>query len=194
MSYASRSGGRRTGQLVLILAAALLCGWALLALVREGDRSLALGPCSSGLDIDIGSLFGGESAEPADGEVERLLEDPNFEASRKAEGDLRAGIVDARLVSTLQTVAEEHQMCVHAFKEGHYFLPGVPESTVIPEDYSEAGVLFSEYTRSGSEVPSHAERRGYQGRAGAGVEAKLLGYFSSLVSLVQPGQVLEGFK
>ncbi len=194
MSYASRPGGRRTGQLVLILAAALLCGWALLALVREGDRSLAQGPCSSGLDIDIGSLFGGESAGPADGEVERLLEDPNFEASRKAEGDLRAGIVDARLVSTLQTVAEEHQICVHAFKEGHYFLPGVPESTVIPEDYSEAGVLFSEYTRSGSEVPRHAERRGYQGRAGSGVEAKLLGYFSSLVSLVQPGQVLEGFK
>ncbi len=194
MSYASRSGGRRTGQLVLILAAALLCGWALLALVREGDRSLALGPCSSGLDIDIGSLFGGESAEPAAGEVERLLEDPNFEAWRKAEGDLRAGIVVARLVSTLQTVAEEHQICVHAFKEGHYFLPGVPESTVIPEDYSEAGVLFSEYTRSGSEVPRHAERSGYQGRTGAGVEAKLLGYFSSLVSLVQPGQVLEGFK
>ena len=194
MSYASRPGGRRTGQLVLILAAALLCGWALLALVREGDRSLALGPCSSSLDIDIGSLFGGESAGPADGEVERLLEDPNFEASRKAEGDLRAGIVDARLVSTLQTVAEVHQICVHAFKEGHYFLPGVPESTVIPEDYSEAGVLFSEYTRSGSEVPRHAERRGYQGRAGSGVEAKLLGYFSSLVSLVQPGQVLEGFK
>ena len=194
MSYTSRSGGRRTGQLVLFLVAALLCGWALLALVREGDRSLAQGPCSSGLDIDIGSLFGGESAEPADGEVELLLEDPNFGASRKAEGDLRAGIVDARLVSTLQTVAEVHQICVYAFKEGHYFLPGVPESTVIPEDYSEAGVLFSAYTRSGSEVPRHAERRGYQGRAGAGVEAKLLGYFSSLVSLVQPGQVLEGFK
>ncbi len=49
MSYASRSGGRRTGQLVLILVAALLCGWALLVLVRKGNRSLALGPCSSGL-------------------------------------------------------------------------------------------------------------------------------------------------
>ncbi len=193
MSYASRSRGRGTGQLVLILAAALLCGWALLALVRGGDRSLALGPCSSGIDIDIGSLFGGESAEPADGEVERLLEDPNFEASRKAEGDLRAGIVDTRLVSTLQTVAEEHQICVHAFKEGHYFLAGVSESTVIPEDYGEAGVLFSKYTRSGSEVPRHAERRGYQGRAGTGVEANLLGYFSSLVRLVQPRQILEGF-
>jgi hypothetical protein len=157
VSYASRSGSRRTGQLVLILAAALVCGWALLVLVRKDDRSLALGPCSSGLDIDIGSLFGGESAEPADGEVELLLEDPNFGASRKAEGDLRAGIVDARLVSTLQTVAEEHQICVRAFKEGHYFLPGVPESTVIPEDYGEAGVLFSKYTRSGSEVPHRSE-------------------------------------
>ncbi len=49
VSYASRSGGRRTGQLVLILVAALLCGWALLVLVRKGDRCLALGPCSSGL-------------------------------------------------------------------------------------------------------------------------------------------------
>jgi len=180
--------------LVLILAAALPCGWELLALIREGHRSLDLGPCSSGLDIDIGSLFGGESAEPADGEVERLLDDPNFEASRKAEGDLIAGIVDARLVSTLQSAAEEHQICVRAFKEGRYFLPGVPESMVIPEDYGEAGVLFSEYTRSGSEVPRHAERRGYQSRASASVEAKLIGYFSSLVSLVQRGQVLEGFK
>ena len=127
--------------MVLILAAALLCGWALLALVREGDRSLALGPCSSGLDIDIGSLFGGESAESADGEVERLLEDPNFEASRKAEGDLRAGIVDTRLVSTLQTIAEEHQICVDAFKEGHYFLPGVPDGPLIPDSYGNAGGL-----------------------------------------------------
>ena len=193
MSYASRSRGRGTGQLVLILAAALLCGWALLVLVRKADRSLALGPCSSGLDIDIGSLFGGESAEPADGEVERLLEDPNFEASRKAEGDLRAGIVDARLVSTLQTVAEEHQICVHAFKEGHYFLPGVPESTVIPEDYGEAGVLFSEYTRSGSEGPRSAERGGSHDRTVTDVEARVLGYASSLVRLVQPGQMLEGF-
>jgi hypothetical protein len=49
VTNASRSGGRRTGQLVLILVAALLCGWALLVLVREGDRSLALGSCSSGL-------------------------------------------------------------------------------------------------------------------------------------------------
>jgi hypothetical protein len=194
VSYASRSGGRRTGQLVLILAAVLLCGWALLALVREGNRSLALGPCSSGLDIDIiGSLFGWESAEPADGEVERLLEDPNFEASRKAEGDLRAGILDARLVSTLQTVAGEHQICVHAFKEGHYLLPGVPESTVIPEDYGEVGVLFSEYTRSGSEVPRSAERGGSHDRTVTDVEARVLGYASSLVRLVQPGQMLEGF-
>ncbi len=193
MSYASRSGGRRTVQLILILVAALLCGWALLARVREGDRSLALGPCSSGLDIDIGSLFGGESAEPADGEVERLLGDPNFEASRKAEGDLRAGILDARLVSTLQTVAGEHQICVHAFKEGHYLLPGVPESTVIPEDYGEVGVLFSEYTRSGSEVPRSAERGGSHDRTVTDVEARVLGYASSLVRLVQPGQMLEGF-
>jgi len=173
-----------------MLAAALLCGWALLALVREGNRSLALGPCSSGLDIDIGSLFGGGSAEPVDGEVEQLLEDPNFEASRKAEGDLRAGIVDARLVSTLQTVAEEHQICVHAFKEGHYFLPGVPESTVIPEDYGEAGVLFSEYTRSSSDVPHRFERGDPQVRIVIALEAHLLGYFSEVASVMQQGHTL----
>ncbi|MDQ4003670.1 MAG: hypothetical protein M3259_07525 [Actinomycetota bacterium] len=143
--------------------------------------------------IDIESLFGGESAEPANGEVERLLEDPNFEASRKAAGDLRAGIVDTRLVSTLQSVAEEHQICVRAFKEGHYFLPGVPESTVIPEDYGEAGVLSSEYTRSGSEVPRSAERGGSYDRTVTDVEARVLGYASTLVRLVQPGQMLEGF-
>jgi len=75
------------------------------------------------------------------GKAKELLEDQNFEASPAAVRDLEAGIVDERLISSLQATAEEHRVCVTAFKEGHYFLPGVPESTGIPDGYGEAGGL-----------------------------------------------------
>jgi hypothetical protein len=55
--------------------------------------------------------------------------------------DLGFGIVDERLVATLQTVTREHRICVDAFKEGHYFFPGVPEGPRIPKGYGEAGGL-----------------------------------------------------
>jgi hypothetical protein len=79
--------------------------------------------------------------------VRELLEDPNFEASPKAVDDLEAGVVDPRLAITLQTITKEHRICVDAFKEGHYFVKGVPDGPLIPDGYGEAGVLFSEYTR-----------------------------------------------
>ncbi len=119
-------------RLILILAAvAMLCALVVLFILWESGR-LALGPCIPGRE---------GAAEGVSGEAKELLETRNFEASSKAIGDLKAGIVDERLVSTLQTITEEHRVCVDAFKEGHYFLPGVPDGPLIPEGYGDAGGL-----------------------------------------------------
>lgn len=110
---------------------AMLCGLVLLLVLLESGR-LAFGPC----------IRGGERiAEGATGEAKELLETHNFEASRKAIGDLKAGIVDERLVTTLQAISEEHRICVDAFKEDHYFVPGVPDGPLIPDSYGSAGGL-----------------------------------------------------
>ena len=82
-----------------------------------------------------------EDEEPVDEATRRLLEDPDFGATPEAAGDLEAGVVDERLVAVLRTVSEEHRVCVEAFKEGHYFMPGVPDGPRIPEGYGEAGGL-----------------------------------------------------
>jgi hypothetical protein len=115
----------------ILLAAILLCGLAALILLEDIGR-LPLGPCVAGRE---------GAGEGVSGEAGYLLETRNFEASPKAIADLKAGIVDERLVSTLQRVAEEHRVCVDAFKEGHYFMPGVPDGPVIPDGYGEAGGL-----------------------------------------------------
>lgn len=121
--------GRRLGK--ILIAAVLLFG--LVALIFLGDVGrLPLGPCAPGSE---------GAGEGVSGEAGYLLETRNFEASPKAIVDLEAGIVDERLVSTLQRVAEEHRVCVDAFKEGHYFLPGVPDGPFIPDGYGEAGGL-----------------------------------------------------
>jgi hypothetical protein len=73
--------------------------------------------------------------------VRRLLDDPDFGASGEAAGDLRAGIVDPRLVEALRAVTREHSICVDAFKEGHYFIEGVEDGPRIPEGYGKAGGL-----------------------------------------------------
>ncbi len=109
----------------------MLCGMVFVVFLRDGGR-LALGPCTPGR---------AGVAEGASGGAKELLETPNFEASPKAIGDLKDGIVDPRLVSTLRTVAEEHRICVDAFKEGHYFLPGIPDGPLIPDSYGNAGGL-----------------------------------------------------
>jgi hypothetical protein len=119
-------------RLILILAAAaMLCALVVLFILWESGR-LALGPCIPGRE---------GAAEGVSGEAKELLETRNFEASSKAIGDLKAGIVDERLVTTLQAITEEHRVCVDAFKEGHYFLPGVPDGPLIPEGYGDAGGL-----------------------------------------------------
>ena len=113
----------------VVVAATLLAGLVLLIFFGDGGR-LALGPCVPGRE---------GAGEGVSGGAGELLETRNFEASPKAIGDLRDGIVDERLVTTLQTIAEEHQVCVDAFKEGHYFLPGVEDGPLIPEGYGKAG-------------------------------------------------------
>ena len=70
-----------------------------------------------------------------------MLENPNFGATPQAADDLERGIVDDRLVATLEILTREHRICVQAFKKGHYFLPGVPDGPRIPEGYGRAGGL-----------------------------------------------------
>ena len=91
-----------------------------------------MGPCIPGRE---------GAAEGVSGETKVLLETHNFEASPKAIDDLKTGVVDERLVNTLQAITEEHRICVDAFKEGHYFLSGVPDGSLIPASYGEAGGL-----------------------------------------------------
>ena len=114
-----------------MIAAALLGGLVFLIFFGDGGR-LALGPCVPGRE---------GAGEGVSGGAGELLETRNFEASRRAIGDLQDGAVDERLVTTLQTVAGEHRVCVDAFKEGHYFLPGVEDGPLIPKGYGKAGGL-----------------------------------------------------
>jgi hypothetical protein len=126
--------------LILALVAALLavsCG-------RLEDRgSSRLDPaCPPGLGRGIwdGNFFGGEERQ-GPREVRKLLDNPNFGSSGEATGDLRAGVVDLRLVATLRAVTRKHSICVDAFKEGHYFIEGVEDGPRIPEGYGKAGGL-----------------------------------------------------
>ncbi|HKH76872.1 MAG TPA: hypothetical protein VKA51_07945 [Rubrobacteraceae bacterium] len=139
-----RPGGsaRAVLTLALIVGAALL----LAACASGGDagRSPACPPgVGRGLwDLDFPWQEDDEQDnEPADTAAGRLLESPSFGATPQAAQDLEAGVVDERLVAALDTVAAEHRVCVEAFKEGHYFEPGVPDGPRIPEGYGEAGGL-----------------------------------------------------
>ena len=130
-----------------LVAALVLCGLALLALNpgRLGDGLSSASPVRcpggfDGLDIEFGGFFGDED-EPVSPEVNELLEDPNFGASSQATEDLEAGIVDPRIVEALKAITAEHEICVDAFKEGHYFIEGVEDTPMIPDGYGEAGGL-----------------------------------------------------
>ena len=83
----------------------------------------------------------GEDAKPGSTEVRNLLKSPNFGATPQATGDLERGVVDQRLITTLEVLTREHRICVESFKQGHYFLPGVPDGPRIPEGYGKAGGL-----------------------------------------------------
>ena len=82
-----------------------------------------------------------DNSDTASTGTEKLLNRPNFGATPEAAGDLEAGIVDARLISTLLTISKEHSICVQTFKEGHRFLPDEEDGPTIPEGYGNAGGL-----------------------------------------------------
>ena len=128
---------------VLGLAIVLLLGGTLLVVARGYPDGVAFDPaCPPGLGRGIWDLNPfDQDTRPASGAARKLLNNPNFGASPEAAGDLEAGIVDGRLIATLGIIAREHRICVDAFKEGHYFLPGVPDGPRIPEGYGEAGGL-----------------------------------------------------
>ena len=99
--------------------------------------------CPRGIGHGFGALRWLEENKPNPAATgpEKLLSQPNFGATPEAAGDLKAGKVNAHLVSTLLTISKEHSICVQAFKEGHTFLPGEKDGPTIPDGYGEAGGL-----------------------------------------------------
>lgn len=128
-----------------ILFTALTLGGALLSGASWGldDIRLEKPACPAGVGHGLWELRWLEGYEPdtAQAGARRLLTRPNFGATPEAAEDLKAGIVDRRLVATLLTVSAEHSICVQTFKEGHFFLPGVEDGPLIPEGYGDAGGL-----------------------------------------------------
>ena len=126
-----------------LFGVALLLGTALLTAcgsLEEVDLTPACPPgVGSGLRDPRSST--GEDTGPGSAEVRKLLESPNFGATPQAVRDLQKGVVDQRLVAALRVLGKEHRICVQTFKEGHYFLHGVPDGPRIPEGYGKAGGL-----------------------------------------------------
>src|SRR5215207_3175471 len=89
---------------------------------------------------DLGFLKDDDS-RPTNPKVRILLDNPNFGATPQATSDLERGVVDQRLIATLEVLTNGHRICIETFKEGHYFLPGVPDGPRIPEGYGKAGGL-----------------------------------------------------
>ncbi len=108
--------------------------------LEEVDLTPACPPGVGGGVRDL-SPSTGEDTGPGSTEVRKLLESPNFGATPQAVRDLERGVVDRRLIATLRVLSKEHRICVQTFKEGHYFLPGVPDGPRIPEGYGRAGGL-----------------------------------------------------
>ena len=123
--------------MTLLLGTALLtaCGS-----LEEVDLTPACPPGVGGGVRDL-SPSTGEDTGPGSTEVRKLLESPNFGATPQGMRDLEKGVVDQRLVAALRVLTKEHRICVQTFKEGHYFLPGVPDRPRIPEGYGKAGGL-----------------------------------------------------
>jgi hypothetical protein len=124
---------------VSLLAALLAASALLFAACASGDSRLSPA-CPPGVGRGLWDLPWDEDG-PADDAASRLLENPDFGATPQAAQDLEAGVVDERLVVALRTITQQHRVCVEAFKEGHYFEPGVPDGPRIPEGYGEAGGL-----------------------------------------------------
>ena len=126
-----------------IVGAALFLGTALLTAcgsLEELDLTPACPPGVGGGLRDLSPSTGEDTAQGST-EVRKLRQSPNFGATPQAVRDLEKGVVDQRLLAALRVLTKEHRICVQTFKEGHYFLPGVPDSPRIPEGYGRAGGL-----------------------------------------------------
>jgi hypothetical protein len=127
-----------------IVSAALFLGFVLLLVSCGNPENVDFTPaCPPGVGREMwdpGSLEGG-GARTTSTKVRTLLERPNFGATPQAAGDLERGVVDERLVATLGILTRDHRICVQTFKDGHFFLPGVPDGPRIPEGYGKAGGL-----------------------------------------------------
>ena len=172
--------------LILALVAALLavsCGR-----LDDGGSPRLDPACPPGIGRGIwdGGFFGEEERQ-GPREVRRLLENPDFGASGEAAGDLRAGIVDPRLVAALRAVTREHSICVDAFKEGHYFIEGVEDGPRIPEGYGEAGGLPN--THYHGRAATSGTWTGSPSRATARTPRSLGSAGCSLVSLRRRGRI-----
>jgi hypothetical protein len=121
----------------------LLFGAALLTACGSMERVDLTPACPPGVGRGLRDLspLKGENTGRGDTEVRKLLESPNFGATPQAVRDLERGVVDQRLVAALRFLTKGHRICVQTFKEGHYFLPGVPDGPRIPEGYGKAGGL-----------------------------------------------------
>jgi hypothetical protein len=121
----------------------LLLGAALLTACGSVERVDLTPACPPGVGSGLRDLFPstGEDSNLGSTDARKLLESQNFGATPQAVRDLERGVVDQRLVEALRVLAREHRICVQTFKEGHYFLPGVPDGPRIPEGYGKAGGL-----------------------------------------------------
>jgi hypothetical protein len=126
-----------------IAGAVLLLGAALLTACGSLERVDLTPACPPGVGSGLRDL--GPSSDEDIGqrntEVGKLLKSPNFGATPQAVRDLEKGVVDQRLVAALRVLIREHRICVQTFKEGHNFLPDVPDGPRIPEGYGKAGGL-----------------------------------------------------
>jgi hypothetical protein len=121
----------------------LLFGAVLLTACESLERVDLTPACPPGVGSglrDIG-LLKGENTGRVGTEASKLLESPNFGATPQAVGDLERGVVDQRLIAALRVLTKERRICIETFKEGHYFLPGVPDGPRIPEGYGKAAGL-----------------------------------------------------
>jgi hypothetical protein len=126
-----------------IAGATLLLGTALLAACGSLEEVDLTPACPPGVGRGVWGLspLWDENTRPDSAEARKLLESPNFGATPQAVRDLERGVVDQRLVAALRVLTKGHRICVQTFKEGHYFLPGVPDGPRIPEGYGKAGGL-----------------------------------------------------
>src|SRR5829696_5806447 len=126
-----------------IVGAALLLGTALLTACGSLEEVDLTPACPPGVGRGLQGFIPlkGEDPGPGSTEVRKLLESQNFGATPQAVRDLERGVVDQRLVAALRVLTKGHRICVQTFKEGHYFLPGVPDGPRIPEGYGKAGGL-----------------------------------------------------